>query len=99
MKIFHTIMTASIAMLATAASAQMVPTQIEVRYTDLNLGSTAGQATLASRIDVAAKQACGVDADQRILMLSTSAARCHEQAVSKANLAIASATAPVLASR
>jgi UrcA family protein len=99
MKILNTIMTASIAMLATAAGAQMVPTQIEVHYNDLNLGTSAGQATLATRIDVAAKQACGVDANQRMLSLSTAASRCHAQAVSKANLAIASATAPVFASR
>ena len=98
MKISTIITTAAVAFLASAASAQ-APAQVAVSYADLNLASAAGQEVLGRRIDAAARKVCGVDNSQRLLSVSVTAARCHRQTVATASFAIASASAPVLASR
>jgi UrcA family protein len=98
MKISTIIATAAVALLATAASAE-APSQIKVGYADLNLASAAGQEMLDHRIDAAARKVCGVDSDERLLSISTAAARCHKDAIARTKFAIASAYAPVLASR
>jgi UrcA family protein len=98
MKISAIITTVAVALFATAASAE-APMQIKVGYADLNLGSAAGQEVLASRIDAAARTVCGVNAGERLLSFSMSAERCRKDAVARTTFAIASANAPVLASR
>jgi UrcA family protein len=97
MKISTIITTAALALFATAAAAQTA--QVKVGYADLNLGSAAGQEQLANRIDAAARKVCGVNANERLLAISTAAARCHSDAIAQTRFAIASANAPVLASR
>jgi UrcA family protein len=97
MKISTIIAAAAVAMFASAASAQT--SQVTVGYADLNLSSATGQAKLAQRIDIAARKVCNVDANERLLPISMAAGRCYSDAVAKSNFAIASATAPVLASR
>jgi UrcA family protein len=97
MKTSHIIATVAVAIFATAASAQ--PVAVKVGYADLNLNSAAGQAVLGQRIDAAARKACGVDANERLLPMSMAAAQCHQDAVAKTSIAVASAYAPVLASR
>ena len=99
MKISTIIAAAAVVLFTTAAGAEPVKTQVAVSYSDLNLASPHGKATLARRIDVAADTACGVDFNERNLVKVTEASRCHAQAVANANIAIASATAPALASR
>jgi UrcA family protein len=85
--------------IATAATAQPVRTAVSVSYADLNLSSFSGQVTLAKRIDAAAAAACDVDANVRDHNLKANSDRCFNVAVSKANLAIASADTLVVASR
>lgn len=87
------------AVLATAATAQPVRTAVSVSYADLNLGSVSGQTTLAKRINTAAAAACDVDANVRDHAIKASSDRCFNAAVSRANLAIASADTLVVASR
>jgi UrcA family protein len=87
------------AIVASAASAQTVPTKVRVSYADLNLTTAAGQAALASRIDIAADAACGVDANELQLVMRRYTARCHDAAVSRAAIGIARAAAPVYAAR
>jgi UrcA family protein len=99
MKISTIIAAAAVVLFTTAAGAEPVTTHVQVRYSDLDLASASGKAELATRISVAANQACGIDASQRDLALFSEASRCRSQAVRSANIAIASATAPVLASR
>ncbi|MBC7520788.1 MAG: UrcA family protein [Sandarakinorhabdus sp.] len=99
MKISTIIAAAAVVLFTTAAGAEPVKTQVEVRYSDLNLASPDGKAALAKRIEIAANTACGVGANQRDLALISQASRCHAEAVATANVAIASVTAPVLASR
>ena len=82
-----------------AATAQPVSTSVRVNYADLNLASSSGKATLAKRIDNAADRACAVDANQRDLAMKANSAHCRTAAVSNANIAIAQAAAPVMASR
>jgi UrcA family protein len=84
---------------ATAATAQPVSTQVRVSYADLNLASAAGQAALARRIDAAAGKVCAVDPNQRDFAMKANSDRCFTAAVSRANLAVASADTLVLASR
>ena len=97
--IIKTFTAAIIALAASVATAQPVTTDIRVSYADLNLGSDAGQAVLAKRIETAANSACGANANQRDLSMKRNSSSCSAAAVSKANLAIASAKAPVFASR
>lgn len=94
-----TIIAAATAIIATSANAETVRSQIAVSYADLNLASDAGKTTLAARVDVAADSACGVNDNVRDLRSRQMARRCHDAAVAKASLIIASATAPVYASR
>lgn len=84
---------------ATAVVAQPMRTAARVSYADLNLSSYAGQVTLAKRINAAAASACDVDANVRDHKMKANADRCFNAAVSKANLAIASADTLVVASR
>lgn len=97
MKISTIIATTAFAMLAGAVSAE--PAQVKVGYADLNLATAAGQEVLAQRIDIAARKVCNVDHNERLLPISMATERCYNDAVAKTNFAIASATAPVLASR
>lgn len=100
MKIFTTAASLiATAFIATAAIAQPAATGVRVSYADLDLSSSAGQDTLARRINAAANSACNVDFGQRDLVMRALSARCHDAAVSSARTAIAAATAPVLASR
>jgi UrcA family protein len=99
MKISTIIAAAAVVLITTAAGAEPVKTQVQVRYSDLNLASPDGKATLAKRIEIAANTACDVDPSQRDLAVIAEASRCHAQAIATANVAIASVTAPVLASR
>jgi UrcA family protein len=97
MKISNIIAAVAVAFVANVAHAE--PMQAKVGYADLNLASAEGQARLARRIDAAAKAVCGVNSNERLLSISMSTQRCHQNAVARTNLAIASANAPVLASR
>jgi UrcA family protein len=98
MNISTIITAAAVALFATAASAQ-APQQVAVSYADLNLASAAGQEVLGHRIDAAARTVCGVDSDERMLAITTAAKNCHKAAVARTKFVIASAYAPVLASR
>jgi UrcA family protein len=101
MKISTIIATAAFAMLAGVASAEPASeaAHVKVGYADLNLTTVAGQDVLAKRIDIAARKVCNVDPNERQLPISVATERCYNDAVAKTNFAIASATAPVLASR
>jgi UrcA family protein len=99
MKTFALIAVAAASLFASAATAQPERADVAVSYADLNLASSAGRAVLARRIETAANAACGVDAGQRDLALSRTAARCHAMAVSSAMERIALHTTTQIASR
>jgi UrcA family protein len=83
---FQALSVAALAFAAVAAPATAAETQrtaVEVHYADLNLNSEAGAATLIRRLDVAAKQVCGLDSRQRGFVRRQQRA-CHEQTLSKA---------------
>ena len=99
MKIITIIAAAAAAIIATSAGAQTDRSGVAVSYADLDVASAAGQATLARRIDAAADKACAVDHNERRIAFRRLANECHDAAVAKASLIVASATAPVYASR
>lgn len=93
------IIAAATAIIATSAGARNIRNEVAVSYADLDLGSVAGQAALSRRIDAAADKACDVDSNERRMRSRQLATKCQHAAVAKANLVIASVTAPVFASR
>jgi UrcA family protein len=75
---------------ATPAVAATQTSSAAVRYTDLDLSTSAGQEQLDRRIDVAARAACGLDTvrtDTRVP--SQSARRCYEEARENVNRQVA----------
>ncbi len=71
----------SIAALAAPASAAPAGQAIRVEYSDLNLTTAEGQATLDRRLDDAARQVCGIGAMQTgTRMESRDARRCYREA-------------------
>lgn len=99
-----TIIAATVAVIAStisisAAVAAPAANQVKVSVADLNLNSTAGQATLERRIKQAAVQACGVDKAERQLGVLQEANRCYDTAISQARVSVAAINPPVLASR
>lgn len=99
-----TIIAATVAIVAStisvsAAVAAPVTTQVKVSIADLDLASTAGQASLERRIKQAAVQACGIDKSERQPGVRQDANRCYDTAISQARLDVAAINPPVLASR
>lgn len=83
-----TVLFAAAAALATAmTAAPVLAKDVVVRYGDLDLASAKGQATFARRIDHAAKAACFVDSDPRVLNPASNA--CYRQAKAKAKTQMA----------
>jgi UrcA family protein len=66
---------------ASAAIAGPTPVSARVSYADLDLNAPAGQQALEKRIKQAARQACGVNPDERHQVLAIDAARCYRTAV------------------
>jgi UrcA family protein len=64
------------------AAAAEAPRTVRVLYTDLNLGSDRGRATLDARIRHAARSACFDGA--RDVRSKTEEARCYQQAIKSA---------------
>lgn len=87
------------ATIATSAGAEVIRNEAAASYGDLDLASAAGQVTLAKRIGVAAGTACGVDKNVRDLRTRWITDRCHDAAIARINLFIASAATLVYASR
>jgi UrcA family protein len=86
---------AAAALAATPAAAQeTVSSQTLVAYGDLNIGSSAGRATLDGRIRAAARVVCGVAQAPGIAEYNTLKA-CRQSAISAANAQVEQ----VLASR
>lgn len=99
-----TIIAATLAVVAStisvsAAVAAPVTTEVKVSVADLNLNSTAGQASLERRIKLAAVQACGVDQNERQLGVKQETQHCYDTAISQARVSVAAINPPVLASR
>lgn len=69
------------------------PVRIAVKYTDLDLGTTEGRAALESRIEAAAREACGMDSALTTgsRMPSYSMRTCYKQATSQIGESIARA--------
>jgi UrcA family protein len=64
-----------------AAVAGPVTVEARVSYADLDLSAPKGQQMLEKRIKLAARTACGVDANERQLALMVDAGRCYRAAV------------------
>ena len=78
---------ALLGIVATAAAAE-APASVNVKYSDLDLSTAAGQAQLERRIDKAARSVCGVDdvitgsrvpSNEARLCLEETRARVHAQ--------------------
>jgi UrcA family protein len=70
---------AALATIATAAPA--LADQVTVRYNDLDLATPAGQSKLARRLDMAARDACGLEATRTGTRIpSSAAAQCYKEA-------------------
>lgn len=80
---------ASLAVLTTVpASAE----SITIRYRDLDLGSPAGQAALAQRIELAARKVCGLDEPRTGTRLAPlKDMKCYRQAKAQAKQQVAAA--------
>lgn len=78
---------ATMTMLAGApALAEQMSDDMVVRYADLDLSTEAGQKTLETRIDAAAKKYCGVGEQRTGTRLSSSKAKvCYREAKRLAN--------------
>ncbi len=80
---------AAIATIATAAPA--LADQISVSYKDLDLTTAQGQSTLARRLDVAARNACGYQGGMTGSRIAPRAAtECYKQAQARAKDSMAS---------
>jgi UrcA family protein len=82
-----------------AAVAGPVTVEARVSYAGLDMGSAAGQQTLEQRIKTAARTACGVDSNERQLMLKVDAERCYRAAVANAIADAARINPTMVASR
>lgn len=90
---FKTTAAALLGLALTAAPALAAEkTQIRVEYADLDLTSADGQRTLERRLDVAARNACGMDQHATGSRLPSSQARaCYKQATDRAHDVMATA--------
>ncbi len=78
---------------ATSAQAQTAPTS-KVFYGDLRLDTAAGQTTLKSRVDTAARRVCDSSSHQD-LATRTAAIRCFHDAVTTAMAQVSEPTVQV----
>jgi len=88
MKIASLIMALSAVTLAVPAAAAAEP-QLKVKYSDLDLSTEAGQATLNRRIDQSARQLCGRGVSTGTILSSGRAKDCYERARTSAHQMIA----------
>jgi len=98
MKIIAIIAFAAASIAASAASAEPTHNIVVVSYADLNLSSEAGRTTLARRINIAARVACGSGSSQPI-QLQRITDRCVKTASSEARTVMASIAPAQIASR
>lgn len=79
----HALVAATIASAAMAvpASAREVPMSVEVRYSDLDLSTEAGQRTLDRRIQRAAEQICDIDRRRGMALPTLESRLCYRQVV------------------
>lgn len=82
-----------------AAVAGPAPVEARISYADLDLGAPESQQLLEKRIKAAARSACGVDANERQLMLQVDAGRCYRTAVANALVDAARINPTIVASR
>jgi UrcA family protein len=82
-----------------AAVAAPAPGEARVGYADLDLSSPKGQQALEQRIKAAARSVCGVDANERQLMLQVDAGRCYRTTVANAFADAARTNPTMVASR
>lgn len=87
MKIAPFILALSAASLAVPAAAE--PAELKVKYSDLDLSTEAGQATLNRRIDQSARQLCGRGVSTGTILSSGRAKECYERAKASAHEMIA----------
>lgn len=78
---------AAVGLAATAVPASAE--QIDVTYEDLDLSNPAGQKTLSSRIEKAAREVCGYTVETGTRMRAPAARECYKEAKAKANLQFA----------
>ncbi len=80
-----TALTACVAIVPTLAHARAAnePAAVTVRYTDLNLGTDAGNAALYARLESAARKVCA-PSDIRDLGQMAAASACAHQAIARA---------------
>ena len=79
---------AAVATVATAAP--VLANEISVSYKDLDLATPDGQSKLAKRLDVAARNACGLnEARTGTRMPSRSATECYKQAQARSKTTMA----------
>lgn len=78
-----TALTACVAIVPGMAHAGTAPAAVAVRYTDLNLGTDAGNAALYARLESAARRVCA-PSDIRDLGQMAAAGACEHQAIARA---------------
>lgn len=77
-----------------APAAAEAPASVAVKYSDLNLTSSAGQARLERRIDKAARSICGMDEVSTGTRLPSAVGReCYEETKARVHEQIAQAIA------
>ena len=82
---------AAVASFTTLAAAPAFAGEVTVSYQDLDLTTAKGQKTLARRIDVAARRACGYDrVETGTRIPSREAVDCYKQAKQRSTGAMAS---------
>ncbi|MCJ2179888.1 UrcA family protein [Novosphingobium album (ex Hu et al. 2023)] len=78
--------------LTTAPAFAAEKTKVRVEYTDLDLTTAEGQHTLERRLDIAARNACGMDQHTTGSRLPSPQARaCYKQATARAQDVMATA--------
>ncbi|WP_067732191.1 UrcA family protein [Novosphingobium naphthalenivorans] len=78
--------------LTTAPALAAEKTQVRVEYADLDLTTPEGQRTLERRLDIAARDACGMDEQATGSRLASPRARsCYKQATARAKDVMATA--------
>ena len=92
---YPVILAAALAATAFAVPAAAADTEtVAVRYADLDLSTSAGQAQLERRIDSAAREVCGIDdVATGTRLASRSAKECFAETKSRLNERIAAAVA------
>ncbi|HUO11709.1 MAG TPA: UrcA family protein [Caulobacteraceae bacterium] len=85
----------AVSAIGTMALSQPVdePIRVMVTYSDLDIGHAPGAAILLSRLDAAAKKACGGEPDIRVLAERAAFEKCRTSALSQA---VAQVNAPIL---